>query len=156
MVKGWVVCPCMLKTLGSLSSGVTLLEVLVHGDVNMTSVDFVEETKDSVSLPLLLHILTMLGCQRLTHQGIYPVLVLGVSSIFYGWLMMFHEPVWFSLALLGAYNIWKINNVGKENKRSYDGALGHCQRDIHLGGMHSFMQRPVHPSFGRVKTIVDG
>ena len=44
MVKGWVVCPCMTKTLGSPSSGVTPLEVLVYDDVNMTGVDFVKET----------------------------------------------------------------------------------------------------------------
>ena len=44
MVKGWVVCPCMSKTLGSRNSGVTPLEVLVYGDVNMTGVDFVKET----------------------------------------------------------------------------------------------------------------
>ena len=44
MVKGWVVCPCMSKTLGSPSSGVTPLEVLVYGDVNKTGVDFVKET----------------------------------------------------------------------------------------------------------------
>ena len=44
MVKGWVVCPCMSKTLGFPRSGVTPLEVLVYGDVYMTSVDFVKET----------------------------------------------------------------------------------------------------------------
>ena len=44
MVKGWVVCPCMTKTLGSPHSGVIPLEVLVYGDVNMTGVDFVKET----------------------------------------------------------------------------------------------------------------
>ena len=44
MARGWVVCPCMSKTLGSQSSGVTPLEVLVYGDVNMTGVDFVKET----------------------------------------------------------------------------------------------------------------
>ena len=25
-----------------------------------------------------------------------------------------------------------------------------------MGAIHSFIQRPVHPSFGRVKTVVDG
>ena len=44
MVKGWVICLCMSKTLGSSSSGVTPLEVLVYGDVNMTGVDVVKET----------------------------------------------------------------------------------------------------------------
>ena len=47
MVKDWVwvVCPCMSKTLGSLRSGVTPLEVLVCViNVNMTGVDFVKET----------------------------------------------------------------------------------------------------------------
>ena len=44
MVKGWVVCPCMLKMQGFPNSGVTTLEVLVYGDVNMTDVDFVKET----------------------------------------------------------------------------------------------------------------
>ena len=44
MVKDWVVCPCMSKTLGSPSSRVTPLEVLVYGDVNMTGVDFVKKT----------------------------------------------------------------------------------------------------------------
>ena len=44
MVKSWVVFLCMSKTLGSPRSGVTQLEVLVYGDVNMTGVDFVKET----------------------------------------------------------------------------------------------------------------
>ena len=44
MVKSWVVCPCVSKTPGSTSSGVTPLEVQVYGDVNMTGVDFVKET----------------------------------------------------------------------------------------------------------------
>ena len=41
MVKGWVVCPCMSKTLGSPSSGVTPLEVLLYGDVNMRASSFI-------------------------------------------------------------------------------------------------------------------
>ena len=49
MVKGWVVCPCMSKTLGSLSSGVTPFEILVYGYVNMIGVDFVKEKE--VGLP---------------------------------------------------------------------------------------------------------
>ena len=45
MVKGSVVCLCMTKMLGVPSFWVTPLEVLVCGDVKMTSVDFVTETQ---------------------------------------------------------------------------------------------------------------
>ena len=51
MIKGWVVCPCMTKTLGSPSSGLTRLEVLVYGDVYMTDVEFVKEAKVVVLPP---------------------------------------------------------------------------------------------------------
>ena len=44
MVKDWVVCPCMSKTLGSQTSGFTPLEVLCYGDVNLTGVDYVKDT----------------------------------------------------------------------------------------------------------------
>ena len=44
MVNGCVVCHRMSKMLGSTRSGVTPLEVLVNGDVNMNGVDFVKET----------------------------------------------------------------------------------------------------------------
>ena len=45
----WPVLACR-KMLGTPSSGVTPLEVLVYGDVNMTGVDFVKETT-AVVLP---------------------------------------------------------------------------------------------------------
>ena len=45
MAKGWVVCPCMTRTQGPSSSGVTPLEILVYGVVKMTSVEFVKETR---------------------------------------------------------------------------------------------------------------
>ena len=52
MAKGWVVCPCMMKMKDSWSSGVTPLEVLVCGDVNMADVDCVKEaTGKAVVLP---------------------------------------------------------------------------------------------------------
>ena len=44
-VKGLGGLPSHDEKLGYASSGVTLLEVLVYGDVNMTDVDIVKETK---------------------------------------------------------------------------------------------------------------
>jgi len=54
-----MVCPCMTKTLGSLSSGVIRLEVLDYGDTNVTGVGLVKETKPVV-LPSLVHALLWL------------------------------------------------------------------------------------------------
>ncbi len=48
-----MVCPCTTKTLDSPSSGATPLEVMVYGDVNMTGVDFLKETKAVVISPRL-------------------------------------------------------------------------------------------------------
>ena len=50
VVKGWVVCPLVMNTLGSPTSGGIPLEVLVYGDINMIDVDSVKETKAVVFL----------------------------------------------------------------------------------------------------------
>ena len=70
MVTGWMVCPCMSKSLGSPSSVATPLEILVYRDVNMTGVDFVKETKAFPGFPIAAplachqHILVFCLCSR--------------------------------------------------------------------------------------------